>query len=142
MSKIHTKAISIYLEDVHWIDLRYFRSWLENYDAPEAATMHHIVDKLWHGDTNISWQSLPAVKQWLMTVEHAVATKMYDLIEHLQDRVLDTGVLTPKEVYGWEIDDTAIERTPKHLKLVVSNHFRPLERIDQPANPDPVLTLV
>jgi hypothetical protein len=142
MSKPHTKEISIYLEDVQWIDLRYFRSWLEKHDASEAATMHQIVDKLWHGDTDINWRSMPAIKQWLMTIEHDVATKLYDLIEHLQDRVLDTDVLTPKEIYGWEIDDTATEQTPKHLKLVVSNYFRPLERIDQPAKPDPVLTLV
>ena len=41
------------------------------------------------------------------------------------------------------IEDVVEENpTPKHLKLVVSNYFRPLERIDQPCKPDPELTLI
>ena len=143
MSQVNTKSVSIYLEDVHWIDLRFFRSWLEKHDASEAATMHHIIDKLWHGDDDIKWNTMPSIKLWLKTVEHEVATKLYDLIEHLQDSVLATELLSPKEIYGWEIEDLVEENpTPKHLKLVVSNYFRPLERIDQPCKPDPILTLL
>jgi hypothetical protein len=149
MIRSQTESVSVDLRDVNWTKLKLHRSWLENQNTIDSSTLLQFIDGLWLDNADLNWWLLHQQKGWLESMPtEKPATELLHFIEVFQDKAIDTEMFTPHEVYGWDYTTNTIgsltEKITKsnHLKLVVSNYFSPLERIDQPAKPDPILTLL
>jgi hypothetical protein len=145
MPRPQEAVICFDLDDFNWTDLKQYRDWLEDYDNLEARTLVQFINELWINDFELHWSMMWQQKEWLASVDDEIAGRLLHFIEVFQDKAMDTEQFTPEDVYGWHnLHNTSPLQPckPNHLKLVVSNYFRPMERIDQPCKPDPVLTLV
>ena len=133
-------TIEMDLTGFNWTSLKAHREWLLNYHNIESATLVQFIDELWLDRPKMYWSMIHDQKQWLSTIADSTATELLNFLEVIQDRAVNSEQV-PLDLINGQYTPVKKQK-PKHLKLVVSNYFRPLERIDQPCKPDPVLTLV
>jgi len=136
------------LEDLDWSALKIYRDWLEECDNIEAITLIQFINELWMDNVSIYWSMMWQQKAWLETIadDDETAEALLFFLEVFQDKAMDSEECTAEEIYGYgniEYTVPVTKRENTHgLKLVVSNYFKPMDRIDQPCKPDPILTLI
>ena len=130
------------IDFANWNTLFKDRQWLAQHNTTEAKWLEVLINELWHDSAVIVWDMICDQKAWLQTFTDDAATRLEDFLEMLQDAGVDSEAFPINEIYGNRNLYVAPAITNNHLKLVVSNYFRPLERIDQPCKPDPILTLI
>ena len=139
----NTVIVDVRTDFADWNQLFKDKQWLAQHPNKEAEWLEVLINEMWHNKAIIIWDMIRSQKEWLQSHDHEAAQRLEDFIEHLQDAGVDSEDFAIEEIYGSAQPYTATPiRKDNHLKLVVSNYFRPLERIDQPCKPDPVLTLV
>ena len=144
----NTVIVDVRTDFADWNQLFKDKQWLAQQPNKEAEWLEVLINEMWHNKAIIIWDMICAQKKWLQSHDHEAAQRLEDFIEHLQDAGVDSEDFPIEEIYGHYMSTPAQTytstpvRKANHLKLVVSNYFRPLERIDQPCKPDPVLTLV
>jgi hypothetical protein len=142
----HNK-VNIKTDFADWNTLFKDRQWLAQHSNKEAEWLEVLINEMWHNKAIIVWDMICEQKAWLQTFKDDAAQRLEDFLEQLQDAGIDSEEFHHEEIYGRRTDSipstiASVVKKPNHLKLVVSNYFRPLERIDQPAKPDPKLTLI
>ena len=139
------------LEDLDWSAIKRNRDWLEEHNNIEATTLVQFINELWMDNVSLYWSMMWQQKAWLESiVDDTDADELLFFLEVFQDRAMDSEEFTAEEIYGYghiveytaPLVATKKRENPHGLKLVVSNYFRPLERIDQPCKPDPVLRIL
>jgi hypothetical protein len=143
----NTVNVNIKTDFADWNTLFKDRQWLAEHNTHEAKWLEVLINEMWHNEAVIVWDMICKQKAWLQTFTDDTAQRLEDFIEQLQDSGVDSEDFPIDEIYGRRMGSTSatiasVIKKPNHLKLVVSNYFRPLERIDQPCKPDPVLTLI
>lgn len=145
----NTVQVNIKTDFADWNTLFKDRQWLAEHNVPQAKWLEVLINEMWHNEAIIVWDMICKQKAWLQTFTDDTAQRLEDFIEQLQDAGVDSEDFPIDEIYGRHITQSTTHsytsipvRKANHLKLVVSNYFRPLERIDQPCKPDPVLTLL
>lgn len=145
----NTVQVNIKTDFADWNTLFKDRQWLAEHNVPQAKWLEVLINEMWHNEAIIVWDMICKQKAWLQTFTDDTAQRLEDFIEQLQDAGVDSEDFPIDEIYGRHITQSTTHsytsipvRKANHLKLVVSNYFRPLERIDQPCKPDPVLTLI
>ena len=142
MQQAQQKKLAIDLADLNWTQLKQDRQWLYGHTAIEAITLSQFINDLWNDQFGMFWGMIRDQKAWLKEFNDQPAKQLFEFLDVIQDRAMDTEQFLPEEIYGYHKDSHQVDKKPNHLKLVVSNYFRPLDRIDQPPKPEPVLTLV
>ena len=142
--RTNTVEVNIKTDFADWNQLFKDKQWLAKQSTQEAKWLGVLIDEMWHNEFVVIWDMICKQKAWLQTLTDSTARRLEDFIEQLQDAGVDSEDFLIDEIYGRQ----PATYTPvpilkaNHLKLVVSNYFRPLERIDQPCKPDPILTLI
>jgi len=90
------------LNDINWSELRKNREWLMKHTSIEARTLYQFINELWNDDAFYYWSMMRDQKKWLEIYSDSEESAKYllDFIEIIQDKALDTEMLTPQEIYG------------------------------------------
>ena len=141
---METAQVNMNIDFANWNALFKDRQWLEQQTAKEAEWLKLFINELWHNNAILVWDMICEQKAWLQTHTDETAHRLAHFLEMIQDAGVDTEEFQIDEIYGLQPTQivTLKSKATHHLKLVVSNYFRPMDRINQPCKPDPVLTLL